>query len=329
VLRYRGPLGQRGVRWAREALVARHRREDVARWAQDVLESTVVEIARHWLRRSKLRHLVLAGGVFANVSLNRRLQSLDDVDELFVCPNMGDGGLSLGAIAAGGGLRAQRVAHVFWGEDFTPEDIDAAVARSGAPVERVENLDRRIAELIAGGSLVAVFRGRMEWGPRALGNRSILASAGDRAVASRLNTLLRRDDFMPFAPALLAEDSEQLIRGLDRAAHAAELMTTCFEATPRMHREQPAVVHVDGTTRAQVVRAETNAGLHAVLLPLKEITGAGIALNTSFNVHEDPIVRTPDEAISTFRRAQLDYLVLGDLLVRSERHVVAGRDRTL
>jgi carbamoyltransferase len=328
-LRYTGFCGRRGVLWAREKLVARHRREDVARWAQEVLEATVVQVARRWLRHTQLRRLVLAGGVFANVSLNRRLQSLDEVDEIFVCPNMGDGGLGLGAIAASGGLRSQRVADVFWGEDFSPEEIGAAVHRSGAAAERIDNIDLRIAELIAGGNLVALFRGRMEWGPRALGNRSILARADDPTAPARLNALLQRDDFMPFAPAVMAEDAGVFINGLERAAHAAEFMTTCFEATAQMRSAQPAVVHVDGTTRAQVVRAHANPGLHGVLRALKAITGAGIALNTSFNVHEEPIVRTPDEAISTFRRAGLDFLVLGDCLVRGEQRAVAARERTL
>lgn len=328
-LRYTLPYGRNGLRWARAHLVAGHRREDVARWAQEVLEATVLEIARRWLQRTGLRRVVLAGGVFANVAVNRRLSELDGVDEIFVCPNMGDGGLSLGAIAVFGGVDLHPITDVFWGDDVKAGQADDLAQRSGLQVEQVADLDRRVAELVTAGHLVALCRGRMEWGPRALGNRSIIAAAGDRGLAARLNTLLRRDDFMPFAPAVLAEDAPALLEGLERAPLAAELMTTSFAATARMRRDYPAVVHVDGTVRAQVVHERTNAAFFRILRAVKAITGTGIVLNTSFNVHEEPIVRTAAEAVSTFAAARLDALLLGDRLLRRSGQTFAGVQETL
>lgn len=318
LLTYRGPYGRHGVHWVREHLMRKYGREHLAAWAQHLLEVHIAEVCRWWLRDTGLRRLVVAGGVFGNVKLNQRLHELEEVEQLFVYPNMGDGGLSLGAICAGERFAPQAVNDVFLGEDYSDQEIEAALNEFTLVRERMADPELEIAELLSRGHIVARFRGRMEWGPRALGNRSILARTTDHAVVDRLNASLKRSDFMPFAPAVLDEDATEYCTGVEAARHSAEFMTVCFNCTERMKREHPAIVHVDGTARAQLVRADHNPAFHRVISGFKERDGGGVLLNTSFNIHEEPIVRTPREAIAAFLNARLDFLAIGPFLVRGE-----------
>ena len=314
-LRYAGPRGRQGVSWVRQELCSRYRREDIARWAQEILERNVLDIARTWLRRTELGKLAVGGGIFANVKLNQRLCQLDEVMALFVCPNMGDGGLSLGAVCAAGGLDTRRTADVFWGESFDANAVTGAMRAHRLDGYAMQDIDEKVAELVAQGYVVARFRGPMEWGPRALGNRSILAPTDDPDIVGRLNALLQRSEFMPFAPALREEDADDYCAGLASGRSAAEFMTVCCEASERLKRGHPAIVHVDGTIRPQLVRREANPSLHRILTAYKRRSGHGVMLNTSFNVHEEPIVCTPEDAIRTFLKARLDFLALENWLV--------------
>lgn len=326
-LRYHGRLGQRGIEWARENLSSKYSREDVSAWAQDILEKFTVQIAREWLRKTGLRRLVVSGGVVANVKLNQRLHEMEEVDSVFVFPNMGDGGLGLGAICHEGGLEPQKLKNVFWGDSFSDAAIEAALKKSGVPYEQSPDIEAKTAELLAEGRIVGRYTGQMEWGPRALGNRSILVKTTDRHVVDQLNHMLKRSDFMPFAPAMLDEDRDEYLIGAEAGRHAAEFMTVCFDCTDRMKREHPAVVHVDGTARSQLVRQDTNPTFHRILRLFKERDGCGVILNTSFNIHEEPIICTPDEAIAAFLNARLDYLAIGPFLVDGKKahggHVAA------
>lgn len=316
------PAGLKAVAWIQQRLLDRHAREDVAAWAQEALETLITGVARQWLRRTGEDRLCVAGGVFANVKLNQRLQELPEVSRLFVLPNMGDGGLSVGALAALGMLDPVSLDHVFLGDRFDAAACRAALERTGLAYtlcDPPDTLADRIAGLIAAGRCVARFSGAMEWGPRALGNRSILAPADRPDIPDRLNRQLRRSDFMPFAPVMQDEEADRWLENYAAARHAAEFMTVCFDCKPAMRKRFPAVVHVDGTARAQLTRRETNPDLYAILEALQRRTGASVALNTSFNMHEEPIVRTPEEAVAAFRKAGMDALVLGPFLVERAR----------
>ena len=155
----------------------------------------------------------------------------------------------------------------------------------------------------------------MEYGPRALGNRSILASAADPRMNDRLNLALTRSDFMPFAPAILEEDADEWVEGLEKVRGPARLMTITLQARRKMAQACPAAVHVDGSLRPQLVDAHTTPSLHRLLSAHKRLTGVPSVINTSFNLHEEPIVRTPAEAIATYRAARIDALALGPYLV--------------
>ncbi len=318
-LTYTGPVGRERVAWLREELLPRYGRADVSAWAQDLLERFTIDVARTWLRKTGLGSLVVAGGVFANVKLNQHLHELDEVERLFVYPNMGDGGLSLGAICETQGFQPKPIQHVFLGEAYTDEQIAATLTRAGLSFEPMADPEKTVAELLAKDLVVGRFHGAMEWGPRALGNRSILVRAVDPQITGRLNKMLTRSDFMPFAPALPAEDAELYCHGVEAARFTAEFMTVCFRCTERMHLEHGPVVHVDGTARAQLVNRENNPTFHRILMELKALVGSGVVLNTSFNIHEEPIIRTPEHAVNAFLAAGLDYLAIGRYLVKQPR----------
>ena len=250
-------FGQRGIDWAKRTLADKYRREDLAAWAQENLEKYVAHIAQHYLQQTVLRRLAVAGGVVANVKLNQRLHELPEEDKIFVLPNMGDGGLGLGALCAHDGIAPQRVRDVFWGESFTDAEIEPLLQEEHLNYRQVEDIEEETASLLAEGCIVARFAGRMEWGPRALGNRSILVRTTDKVVVSRLNLLLN-GRFHALRPAILDEDATLYCINPDPARHAAEFMTVCFDCTEKMKQENPAIVHVDGTARASTVRRDNN-----------------------------------------------------------------------
>ena len=163
--------------------------------------------------------------------------------------------------------------------------------------------------------MVGRFNGRMEYGPRALGHRSILCRTTDPSVNDWLNENLRRTEFMPFAPATLREEARSCYNGLTGAEDAARFMTVTFCCTPEMRRQSPGVVHVDGTARPQLVDERTAPDLHAILRAYHRLTGIPSLINTSFNLHEEPIVCTPEDALRSFEEGKLDYLAIGSWLI--------------
>ncbi|RME24229.1 MAG: hypothetical protein D6798_11675 [Deltaproteobacteria bacterium] len=298
--------------------IRRWSREEIAAAAQRVLEDAVVAFVRYWIERSGQRHLAVAGGVFANVKLNQRIAELDEVQDLWVMPHMGDGGLAVGAVLGNIGAEPRALPHAWLGTD--PDERECAAALSLAELPRTRPPDRvqRAAALLAQGKVLARCAGGMEWGPRALGNRSVFASAANPSINDTLNARLQRSEFMPFAPIVRAEDADRWFVGLDKAARAAHFMTVCFDVTPEFARRCPAAVHVDGTARPQLVSADENPDVHALLTAYGERTGVPVLINTSFNMHEEPIVRTAQDAVRAFRTAGLDALWLGPYLVECE-----------
>lgn len=296
----------------------RFSREEIAASAQHVLEEAVLAFVRYWARRTGRSTLALAGGVFANVKLNMRIAELDEIERVWVLPHMGDGGLAVGGLLAALEPPPRQIPDVYWGPSFTEKQCYKALSLADLPRVKPEAVVEEVADLIARGRTVARFDGRMEWGPRALGNRSILLRADDVPLTDRLNDQLRRNDFMPFAPVVREEDAPLYFKGYDKAPEAARFMTICFPATPRFRALAPAAVHVDGTARPQVVRAHDNPVLYELLGAVGERTGGPVLINTSFNVHEEPIVCTPGDAIRTWRSAELDALWLGPFLVKRD-----------
>lgn len=290
-------------------------KEDAAAGVQRALETLVMAYVDDAIAQSCLQEpmVYLAGGVFANVSLNRRIAEELPVRTVAIAPNMGDGGLSLGAALM---HHDQRINFrtLYLGTDLTPTIASVPVDLTGqiAAVE-ADDLALAVAQKLAQGEIVAVARDRMEFGPRALGNRSILAPATDKGVNDSLNKRLSRTEFMPFAPIVRDVDADRYFC-LTQPPWVYENMTITCEVKDITRAECPAIVHVDGTARPQVLTRDRNPFVYDVLTEYSKLTGIGVVVNTSFNIHEEPIVRDAETAIRSFLTSRLDALVLGDRL---------------
>ena len=292
-------------------------------WAiQHILEREVTSRIERVIPLIDGQPICVAGGVFANVKLNKLVKEMG-FGQIFVQPAMNDCGLALGApsmaLAERDGLRPYRLEHVYLGPEFGEAEILRAIREAGCGARRYEPVEPKIAELLADGRVVARFHGRMEFGPRALGNRSILYHGADTNVNDWLNKRLDRTEFMPFAPATLEDEAADSYPGLRGAEHSAEFMTITSDCSESFKRSCPAAVHVDGTARPQIVREQTNPSFHRVLSEYRALTGVGTLVNTSFNMHEEPIVCTPQDAVSTFLRGHVDYLAIGPFVVENPR----------
>jgi carbamoyltransferase len=301
-------------------------REEIAAAVQRNTEDVVAAFVRDAVGRTGASRLALSGGVFSNVRLNQVVWNRSGVEEIYVHPHMGDGGLAAGAAldvyhreeaAGGGGYTPRRLDHAYLGPAYTEQEIDRALARhTDLRVEKPTDLAAAVARLLAEEKVVARFAGAMEYGPRALGNRSVLCHAKDPTINDWLNERLNRTEFMPFAPVTVDRGAEEYFRRFDPDhCRASRFMTVTYEVTDRCRADAPAIVHVDGTARPQVVRREDNPGYHDIIVEYAKLTGAPILVNTSFNMHEEPIVDDPEVAIRSFLRGGLDVLAIGPFVV--------------
>jgi carbamoyltransferase len=296
---------------------------DVAAALQDCLNRTVLHICKHFGETTGLRHLAMAGGVALNCTANGHLMRSGLFDEIYIQPAAGDDGAALGAAlyraSVAGSIGNRRMPVPFLGPRHSQECIDAALAEFADRVQvtRFNTLEQTCAEaarLIADGRVLAWYRGKMEFGPRALGNRSILADPGHPEMRDRINTMVKkREAFRPFAPAVSLEQVDRWFE----VAPGSELPYMIATVNVREeHRAQlPAVTHVDGSARVQTVSAANNPDFYALLRAVGKTTGREMVLNTSFNVKGQPIVNTPPEAIATFLGTGIEFLFLENTLV--------------
>ena len=326
-MRSRNNTGHDRLREIRETEFGKFTREDIAYAIQKRTETEVCDwISKYKARFPELTNICVTGGVFANVRVNQEVKRLG-FERIFVQPAMSDAGLCYGAALLecakrhGGALLPYELRDVFLGPEYSNEFIAAEIQRHGLTATYIEEtqIGTAIAAEIAARKVVAHFHGRMEFGPRALGNRSILYSAADPDVNRWLNDQLKRTEFMPFAPAILAENATDYFLETQGAEHAAEFMTITFDCTQRAKAEIPAAVHVDGTARPQFVRQDRNPRFHAILKAYHALTGVPVTINTSFNMHEEPIVATPSDAIRSFQQGNLAVLVLGNYIISAKQ----------
>lgn len=287
------------------------KKEDVAAAAQEILEDTVVRYAKHYLNLTGEKYLCVAGGIFANVLLNMRLRTIPGLADIFVFPHMGDGGIPAGGAAyatikMGGVIESLSTAYL--GPQYKEEEIADEIRRHGLVAKKDLNFSHTLAEFLTQGKIVGFFAGRMEFGPRALGARSILVQAIDKNINNSLNNRLNRTEFMPFAPVTLEEHAKNCYVGWRPTDKNAWFMTSCYPCTKDMHEHSPAVVHLDGTARPQIVSKERNGPYYDVLNSYYKLTGIPTLINTSFNRHEEPIICTPKEAIEEFLVGSIDVL---------------------
>ena len=302
-----------------EPMTQRHK--DLAASIQAVTEEVLLKLCRSLAKETSARNLCLAGGVALNCVANGRIEREGIFDRLWVQPAAGDAGGALGAALVGHHLEAKaertaRPGDSMGGSYLGPEHDDAevrgALESAGARFAAVssEQTVRRCADLLASGKAIGWFHGRMEFGPRALGCRSILADPRSASMQRELNLKIKfRESFRPFAPAVLSED---LAEWFSLACDSPYMMLV---AQVRQGRSIPAVTHVDGSARVQTVHRETNPLFHALLSSFKEKTGCPVLVNTSFNVRGEPIVNTPEEAFRCFMGTDLDALSIGGFLL--------------
>ena len=304
-------------------LLARKGKEKLA-WAyQHVLEDVLSKYVHHWVKKTGATKLAVAGGVCANVRLNQKLFELPEVENIFVFPGMSDGGLGWGAAwyawhqhnaTQGQRYEPQRIRDVYFGPNYSDEEIEKVLKRERVKYSRPQNLEKKLAALLHDGEIIARFQGAMEFGPRALCHRTIMYQPTDPTVNDWLNVNLHRTEFMPFAPVTLHEDRDKCYKNLAGAEHTAEFMTITFDCTEEMARTCPAVVHIDNTARPQLVRKEIDPSTHSLLTHYKELTGLSSIINTSFNMHEEPIVCSPEDAVRASINAKFRYLACGPFL---------------
>lgn len=291
-------------------------RENIAASIQKVAEDLTLQSVRHWIDQTGARRLAIAGGLFANVRINRLLAEALPIDEIFIFPAMGDDGLAIGAglsflldrdgISRWLAMR-RRLEDVYLGRDYD-DAIDRCLTAAGN-IRQIQGDPAIVsANLLAAGQIGAIYAGRMEFGPRALGARSILASPSDAEIIDRLNARLDRCEFMPFAPVVFEEDASDIFDITLVNRYAAHFMTITCGVKHEWQSRIPAVVHVDGTARPQIVRNDD--GLYAsILRNFRSLNGLPVLINTSFNVHEEPIVNRPEECLQALNEDRIDFVV--------------------
>ncbi|WP_406275166.1 carbamoyltransferase [Nocardia sp. NBC_00881] len=291
---------------------------DITAALQAATDDTMVHLATHAARHLGTRNLCLAGGVALNCVANAHIAATGLFDNLYIQPAAHDGGTALGAALLIwhdilGRAERDRMRHAQLGPEYDDTDIEAALRDSCLHYRRVQDITTEVARLLADQKIVGWFQGRMEFGPRALGNRSLLADPRQPGMRERLNRIVKkREDFRPFAPSVLAEEAANWF-DIPLPCQASDFMLIGYRAlTPE---KIPAVVHVDGTSRIQTVHHDHNPRYHRLISEFHRITGIPLVLNTSYNDRE-PIVCTPTDAITTLRRTGIDYLAIGNFLAQ-------------
>jgi carbamoyltransferase len=309
------------VRTPEEPLEQRHR--NLAAALQARLEEVYLGMLKKLAERTGLKAVCLAGGVAFNCVANGKIFDATPFEQVYVHPAAGDGGLAVGAAYFVWHQKLQKprsfvMEHAYWGPGYSREEVRRAVDASGVVQKGFsvaelpeEELMRQTAAIIADGKILGWFQGRAEWGPRALGNRSIVADPRRPEMKEILNQRIKhREIFRPFAPSILAEATGEYFE----KSHPSPFMTLAYSVRPEKREKIPAPTHVDGTGRLQTVTREANPRYHALITAFHKLTGVPVVLNTSFNDNE-PIVCRPEEALDCFLRTQMDALVLGDFLI--------------
>ena len=300
------------------------RHMDIASVLQTALADSLLHVLREGVPGGVSRNLCMAGGVALNCTANGIIARSGLFDRVFVQPAAGDDGTALGAalhvLREHVPAAPQPMGMPYWGEEFGDADIEAALGSldDGHTVRKLseETLLAEVSGLVGGGKVVSWFQGRMEFGPRALGNRSILADPTGQDMRAHLNTVVKqREEFRPFAPAVLAEKAGEYFEIEPGKEDTFRHMLFVTQVRPQHRANLPAITHVDGSARVQVVHADAAPRFHALIRRLGDDHGTPMVLNTSFNLKGQPIVRTPAEAVATYARSTLDALAIGDWLV--------------
>lgn len=293
--------------------------KDISASSQKYLEQALIGIVTDLYQKTQIKNLCLAGGVALNCLANQKLAELNFIDNIYIQPASSDAGVSLGAAYLGSlklGDTPQSMDHCYLGPSFDNSSILNMLNLCHIPFESVDEPDKIAAQLISQGKVVGWFQGAMEFGPRALGSRSILANPFKKNMKDILNSKIKfREEFRPFGPSLLFEEKDYI---LETPMKELPYMTVTANIQESWKNQLISITHKDGTTRPQTVKQKSNLLFWNCLKEVKKLLGAGIVINTSFNRNHEPIVNTPKEAVASFYGSGMDALVIGNFLLKKE-----------
>jgi carbamoyltransferase len=301
--------------------------DNIAGAIQNLTEERIVEWIAHWIKKTDCHDVAVAGGVFMNVKASQKVLAMPEVDQLFVMPSAADESCPIGCAAwanmnHNGSVPVEPLADLYLGMCFDDTAIEKTICETKASerysIRKTENIDREIAIMLAENKIVARCTGRMEWGARALGNRSILANPSDPRNVQKINDAIKSRDFwMPFTPSILDTDMSRYVQNHNRIF--SPYMCITFESTTAAREDLIAAIHPkDFTVRPQCVTRDWNRSYYDIISTFKERTGIGAILNTSFNLHGEPNVCSPRDAIHTVDNSDLEYLALGSFLLKKD-----------
>lgn len=291
-------------------------RKDLAATAQYLLEQSIIQLVTDLKESCGLSSICLAGGTALNIDANGKLLSSGLIKEIFVQPAAHDAGTALGAALIVhneySSIRPQKMEHAYFGPNFDDE-FENTLKNQKIEYERRDDISEYIAELLSNNKIISWFQGNAEFGPRALGNRSILANPTDKTMWKRVNEVKGRESWRPLAPSILEEKTDRYFKNHDTVS---PFMLLSFEVKDEKINEIPAVVHVDNSARPQTVSKKTNQKYWNLIKKFEKINNVPVILNTSFNLRGEPMVNTPTDAISSFNRSNLDYLCMGNFIIK-------------
>ena len=311
--------------YMKDKLLWKYNREAFAYAVQKHVEEQVLKIVKQYINETKIRNIAVAGGFFSNVITNMLINELPDVKDFFVFPHMGDGGLAMGAAyyvdyKEHGVFNPKQINNLYYGPSYDDSYIEQILKRKKnegkISYEEIKDIASYAADAIGENKIILWFQGRMEYGPRALGNRSVLAYPGDPKNRDRINLIIkRRPYYQPFASTIIEEDAPAL---LERYPRPNRFMTVGYKVFDEYFGKLVAASHIDGTTRPQVLGDE-NPLYRRLMLRIRKKTGIGAVLNTSFNKHGMPIVMSPEDALWTLENTGAEYLAIGSFFVEKKK----------
>jgi len=307
-------------------LVENYKKENLALAVQIIIEEIISSLVRKFLKDYNIKNVALAGGLFANLRLNKAINDLEEVDKIFIHPAMGDDGLAVGAALAiysryNNNIQIPKIETIYLGDHFNEEEIINALTKfnrnKNLRIRDIEgSIPQVISEKLVQGKVIGIFRERMEYGPRALGNRSILYRADKKDAKDILNKRKQRPWYQPVCPTILEEFAPSFIAGYsEKNSYPAKFMTMLFNATENLKNMCPAVVHIDGTVRPQILEKKDNPVFYEIIYNVYEKTGVPLVCNTSFNNKGQPIIRAPEDALVALDRGLVDILLLEHYMV--------------
>ena len=296
--------------------------KDIARSLQEITDEVMLKLAAHAKKLTGSKNLCMAGGVALNCVANGKILRSGLFENIFIQPASGDAGGALGAALAiwhseFKGTRTPKTEHTYLGNEYGEDEIIAFLDKKGLPYQHLHEgaLIETVSKLLEGSNVIGWFQGRMEYGPRSLGNRSIIADARNKENWQKVNLKIKfRESFRPFAPTILEDKVSQWF-DLDRES---PYMLLVANTLPEKRETIPAVTHVDGSARIQTIRRDQNPLYYDLISAFEKRTGCPVIINTSFNVRGEPIVESPEDALNCFLHTHMDYLVMGHFLLRKE-----------